>query len=215
MGSLGRDEAACSRCIPKGWSWERSSSAHLPWATVQTPQSRDGAARPAGAGTAITLVGGSSCCALRGCWSRPFTCLGVPWTCWENWLLLLQQGGSNMFSKLSVKRGKLSHDVQCRQQVSVWVPEPLSSPPAHVTSSHAGKGKLIRRYFTWAGLLSLAGNMLAQTPQSAAGVPHRPCHSSSTPRCMRNQGRCCVILGEGWAVAQGWFTDRRVYDLQP
>lgn len=82
----------------------------------------------------------------------------------------------------------------------------LISPP-HMLESRSS-------YFTWARLLSLAGNMLAQTPQSAAGVPHRPYHSLSTPRCVRNQGRCRVIPGEGWAVAQGWFTDSRVYDLQ-
>lgn len=74
------------------------------------------------------------------------------------------------------QRGKLSHGVQRRQQLSlsVWVPEPLSSPPAHVTSPHAGKGKLRRRDFTWAGLLSLAGDMLAQTPCQQLGCPTHP-----------------------------------------
>lgn len=176
MGSLGMEGAACSWHIPKGWIWERSSSAHLPWATEQSPQcqSRDRGSKAGWGGHSNSIGGGSSCCALRGCWSQPFTCLGVPWTCWENWLLSLQQGGSNMFSKLSVKRGKLSHDVQCRQQVSVWVPEPLSSPPAHVTSPHAGKGKLISWYFAWAGLLFLPGDMLAQTPCQQLGSPTDP-----------------------------------------
>lgn len=76
----------------------------------------------------------------------------------------------------AIKRGKLSHGVQRRQQVSVWVPEPLSLSPAHVTSSHAGKGKLISRSFTCPGLLSLAGDMLAQTPchPTDPAIPQHP-----------------------------------------
>lgn len=173
MGSVDREGTACSWCIPKGWSWERSSSAHLPWATVPTPrcQSRDRSSKAVWGGGSDNVGGGSSCYALRGCWSRPFTCLGVPRTCWENWPLSLQQAGSDLLSKLSVKRGKLSHSVQRRQQVLVWVPELLSSAPAHVTPLRAGKGKLIRRCFTGAGLLSLAGDMLAQTFCSSWGPP--------------------------------------------
>lgn len=141
MGSVGGEGTACSWCIPKGWSWERSSSAHLPWATVPTPQcqSRDRSSEAVWGGGSDNVGGGSSCCALRRCWSRPFTCLGVPWTCWENWLLSLQQAGSDLLSKPSVKRGKLSHGVRCRQQVSVWVPEPPSSALLHVASLRAGR----------------------------------------------------------------------------
>lgn len=70
-----------------------------------------------------------------------------------------------------------------RQRVSVWVHEPLSSPPAHVTSSHAGRRKLLSRYFTWPGLLSPVGDMLTQTPCQQLG-------SSTDPATPQNPHGC-------------------------
>lgn len=53
MGSLGREGS-----IPKGWSWERSSSAHLPWATVEIPHSRDRGSKTGWGGHSNNIDGG-------------------------------------------------------------------------------------------------------------------------------------------------------------
>lgn len=143
--------------------------------------------------------GGSSCCALRGRGSRPCPCLGSPTDSLAEPAAFIAARRVKPALKAVSQKGETESRLAAQAAGLGLVPEPLSSPLALVTSLHAGKGKLRGRCFTWAGLLSPAGDTLAQTPCQQLGSPTDPA-TPSTPRGVRGQGSSCVTLAEGWAA---------------